>query len=291
MKKVIITLAMLGLIAACTKEVSDSNNPFDVDDPVDTTTVKLTPGTIQSLHKNVFVVKCANPTCHDGSFEPDFRTVQSTYSSLVYQPVTKNDDNGSYTYRVHPGKADESWLMRRLTADEVLGRMPLYANPLSTQEIDEIKYWINQGAKDMEGNPPDLPNLQPTVHGYQIQDTAEVRIDTNKVNGWASATILSPSTEYAMYFYIEDDNTATADLKNQKIEFSYDRDQWSPFYQITPVKIWDKVTRASFNTASFQQNTNVYFRYYVEDEQGAGTEMPEDGSEFWFKENYSIIVQ
>lgn len=291
MKKIVVILALLGLIIACTKEVSDSANPFDVKEPVDTTTVDLTPGTIQALHKNVFIVKCANPTCHDGSFEPDFRTVQSTYSSLVYQPVTKNDDAGSYTYRVHPGKADESWLMRRLTADEVLGRMPLYANPLSTQEIDEIKYWINQGAKDMEGNLPDLPNLQPTVHGYQIQDTAGVQVDTNKVNGWASATILAPSTDYLMYFYVTDDNTATDDLKNQKVEFSYDRDQWSPFFQITPVKVWDKVTLASFNTSSFQPNTTVFFRYYVEDEQGAGTEMPEDRSDFWFKENYSIIVQ
>lgn len=284
-------LFFVGLMS-CKKEVSDEKNPFDVEQNTEGGEVELELSTIQGLHQNVFAVRCANPTCHDGSFEPDFRTVQSTYSSLVYHPVTKNDDGESFTYRVQPGDADASWLNHRVTtSDEVLGRMPLYANPLTDEEIAAIRKWINDGAKDIDGNLPDLPNLPPAVLGYQIQDSQGGRVDTTRVDGWASAAILDPNTAYTMYFYVTDDNTATADLKNQKIEFSYDRDNWTPFYQINPVKIWDNITTAGFNTSTFPSDSTVYFRYYVEDEKGADTQMPENGSPFWYKENFSIIVQ
>lgn len=290
--KTIIALASVLLVANCTKEYSDSENPFDTSSVSDSSEVSLKLSTIEGLHQNVFAVRCANPTCHDGSFEPDFRTVQSTYSSLVYHPVTKNDDGENYTYRVYPGKEEESWLVHRVTtSDEVLGRMPLYATPLSNEEVTAIKKWINDGARDASGNLPDLPNLQPTVHGYQIQDGNGIQVDTNRLDGWASPAILATSTAYTIYFYITDDNTSTDDLQNQKIEFSYDRDNWTPFHQVTPVKVWDNITSASFNTSSFQSNTQVFFRYYVEDEKGAGTEMPEDGTPYWYKENFSILVQ
>ncbi|MBK7268515.1 MAG: hypothetical protein IPI07_03030, partial [Flavobacteriales bacterium] len=29
--------------------------------------------------------------CHDGTFEPEFRTIASAYNSLVYHPVIAND--------------------------------------------------------------------------------------------------------------------------------------------------------------------------------------------------------
>ncbi|AEV34292.1 hypothetical protein Oweho_3341 [Owenweeksia hongkongensis DSM 17368] len=282
---------LLILLFACEHKRDESENPFDVNEEVDTSKVKLKDATIEGLHQNVFSVRCANPTCHDGSFEPDFRTVQSTYSSLVYHPVTKNDDQGSFTYRVVPGNADESWIMRRVTVEDVLGRMPLYAEPLTTQEIEALKYWINDGARDMQGNLPDLPNVQPAVHGYQIQDLQQNRVDTIRVNGWGSAVILQANTDYDYYFYITDDNTLTENLQNQKIEFSYDRDNWTPFHQITPTKLWTDITKATFNTSAFQANTTVYLRYFVEDDQGGKTETPEDGSPYWLKDNYSIIVQ
>lgn len=292
LKNILLILAALVMTFACEQKLDESDNPFDVNQDIDTSEVKLEEATIEGLHKNVFAVRCANPTCHDGSFEPDFRTVQSTYSSLVYHPVTKNDDQGSFTYRVMPGNADSSWIVQRVrTDDEVLGRMPLYAEPLTAKEVEALRLWINNGAKDVQGNVPDLPNEQPTVHGYQIQDLQQNRVDTARVNGWGSAAILQANTAYDFYFYITDDNTLTEDLKNQKIEFSYDRDNWTPFYQISPVKLWTDVTKASFNTSAFQSNTTVYFRYFVEDDQGGKTETPEDASPYWLKDYYSIIVQ
>ena len=34
---------------------------------------------------------CANSGCHDGTFEPDFRTVGSSWNTLVNHPVIAND--------------------------------------------------------------------------------------------------------------------------------------------------------------------------------------------------------
>ena len=54
-------------------------------------------------HKNILEPKCANPACHDGTFEPDFRTIEGSYNTLVYHPVTKNDEDLTYEHRVVPG--------------------------------------------------------------------------------------------------------------------------------------------------------------------------------------------
>ncbi|MDZ7847123.1 MAG: hypothetical protein U5L96_10330 [Owenweeksia sp.] len=112
MTKKWITLGvfLLALTWSCERKDHNPENPFKgqqgPENPEDT--LKL--NGISGLHKNVFSIRCASPACHDGSFEPDYRTVQSTYSSLVYHPVTKNDDQNSYQYRVYPGKAEESLL-------------------------------------------------------------------------------------------------------------------------------------------------------------------------------------
>ncbi len=294
MKKLlyILSFALLFGALSCEKETtSNAENPFLDQQGPDTSVSKLSLSTIEGLHQNVFAVKCANPTCHDGSFEPDFRTVQSTYSSLVYHPVTKNDDQGSYTYRVHPGKANESWITHRVTTDdEVLGRMPLYAKPLSTEEINGLKTWINNGAKDVNGNLPDFPNLPPTVYGYQALDANNDRVDTNRVNGWASAMTLGANQTYTLVFYVEDDTSATADLKNQKVEFSLSRDNFVPMASIPVIKLWENVTVATLNTSQFSSNTTIYFRYYLEDEHGNATQMPSNQSQYWWKENFSFIL-
>ena len=39
---------------------------------------------------------------------------------------------------------------RITTTNDTLGRMPLYAPPLSQAEIDKVVAWINGGAKDVK---------------------------------------------------------------------------------------------------------------------------------------------
>ena len=45
------------------------NNPDDI--PVDS-------ASYLGLHKYIFSKKCAVPACHDGAFEPDFRTIEGS---------------------------------------------------------------------------------------------------------------------------------------------------------------------------------------------------------------------
>src|SRR3982750_3430964 len=90
--KRILVIALVGVLCfpGCKKETAPEN-PYDkVDYGKDTTSATAPdPNSIQGLHKNIFFPRCAKSGCHDGTFEPDYRTVMSTYSTLVYAPVIK----------------------------------------------------------------------------------------------------------------------------------------------------------------------------------------------------------
>ena len=132
-------------------------NPFENgENPIDTViVVELDYTGLVGLQDQLFRPTCANSGCHDGSFEPDFRTLGSTYNTLVNHPVIKNDAANSFTYRVVPGNVSESQLMNRLTVDidNNSGIMPLALEPDSDYPtnkevyLDWVRRWINEGAK------------------------------------------------------------------------------------------------------------------------------------------------
>ena len=114
-------LFFLGLIASlflvnCTED-DLSLNPYDGIDYSDTTLVidTLSSTSFVKLHRDVLGPSCNVMGCHDGSFEPDFRTVQSSYNTLVYHPILKNNLDETFTYRVVPGDTANSVLHERLT--------------------------------------------------------------------------------------------------------------------------------------------------------------------------------
>ena len=102
---------------ACKKE-SIPDNPYD---SIDRSNNQVNPpdpdpNSIVGLHKNIFFPKCANPGCHDGTFEPDYRTVESSYATLVYQSVNKFTlGSDTFSLRVIPHNVADSWLIERLT--------------------------------------------------------------------------------------------------------------------------------------------------------------------------------
>ncbi len=49
---------------------------------------------------------------------------------------------------VVPGDADNSLLFQKLTTPPCGGRMPLGGSPLTAAELDQIRSWIEAGAKD-----------------------------------------------------------------------------------------------------------------------------------------------
>ena len=150
-------LLILFFVDACTKE---PDNPYNNIPPPPSDSISLykpDPKSIEGLHAYIFKPTCANSGCHDGTFEPDYRTILSTYNTLVYRPVIKNDPTNSYQYRVVPGDINKSILYNRLTKDidGQSGIMPLVIDPGSdwetkkTEYINNIKDWIENGAKDI----------------------------------------------------------------------------------------------------------------------------------------------
>lgn len=165
MKNWLITgLSLLLLITSCKKE--EYVNPYTVagnnNSNGNVTTPNLDPNSISGIHARILKPTCANSGCHDGTFEPDFRTVESSYNTLVYHPIIKNNPQGLYTYRVIPGNIQLSQFYKRMIEDidGQSGIMPLSLEPDSDWEEKKQEYianiynWIQQGAKDIFGNSP-----------------------------------------------------------------------------------------------------------------------------------------
>ena len=76
MRGLISFILIACLFFSCKKE--DKVNPYDL--VVDTTSQNPNqqsppdPTSIAGLHQLIFAPTCANSGCHDGTFEPDFRT-------------------------------------------------------------------------------------------------------------------------------------------------------------------------------------------------------------------------
>lgn len=154
MKKLTFLLPII-LLFACNKNAS--TNPFtEVPDPNGETEnpIELEPTSLAGLHQNIFKPTCANSGCHDGTFEPDFRTIEGTYNTLVNHPIIKNDPGNTFTFRVVPGNVEASQLVARVTydIDGNSGIMPLAIDPDSDyaakkeEYIQNIKDWISAGA-------------------------------------------------------------------------------------------------------------------------------------------------
>lgn len=152
-------------------------NPYD-DMPEITVeldaTAPIPEGSFAWLHDRMFQATCANSGCHDGTFEPDFRTIGSAWNTLVNHPVISNDAAGSFTYRVVPGSVDESLLMKRLTTfiPNTSGMMPLEVDKGSDwyewrdTYLEALTDWIANGAADINGNVAGATNLPSQITGF-----------------------------------------------------------------------------------------------------------------------------
>jgi hypothetical protein len=177
MKKLLILMALGVLVLGSCKKSNRPENPFD--DPKNKPPVNTGPtdplslDNFAGLHRQIFAPTCANSGCHDGTFEPDFRTIEGAYNTLVYQPVIKNNPANAFTYRVLPGNAQASVLHERVVndIDGISGIMPLSLDPGSDWPAKKGEYiaalvaWINGGARDMFGNPPVSGPANPRLQG------------------------------------------------------------------------------------------------------------------------------
>jgi len=298
------------VLDGCNTETELPPNPYDAIDyptapaPSDT----LAPNSIVSIHRDILHPRCAVPGCHDGAFEPDFRTVQSSFSTLVYAPIVKNNQDSSFTYRVIPFDTARSVLHERLTNccfANVDDRMPQdnIGVPLESEFITRIEGWIMTGAQTMFGEVPDLPNLAPTV-GYflAIDEFAENFTEFSAVGNRIDNVIFNPfimqqNTDMLMVIVIEDDSTAIPDLQINTLRTSYDPNDFSPTasgYQEYAATLFSVPGEGSLwyvpmNTGSFAPDNVVYMRYYVSDGENT-TEMPAQEMIIQYKTFWSFYI-
>ena len=82
--KILLFFIILISFLSCQKE---SINPYENPDlypPTgDSTAYFSDPTNFAAIYSNIFLPHCSNSGCHDGSFEPDFRSIESSYNTLV----------------------------------------------------------------------------------------------------------------------------------------------------------------------------------------------------------------
>jgi len=317
MKKNIYIFIIISLVfQACKKdgEINPYDNP-NLNSPEDTTTNYFPDATtFQALHNNIFIPTCANSGCHDGAFEPDFRTIESSYNTLVYQPVIKNDNVNTYEFRVKPSNSDKSILYKRLIEDidGISGIMPLSAeyNPEhywfdhKEEYIQNIKDWIDNGAKDMFGNLPLQPNNIPEMRGAIAFVTGQNIPLSREI---PSGTIYVPSSANSidLWFSVKDDILPANELSYNKIKFStnlFDFENKPEFslevimppkneigyYVSTTDDFYHKYT---LDISSFTAGDIVFIKIYVKDDVNPITEIPSNGSDYNIVKHFTFTVQ
>ncbi len=323
MKKLLLILPVFLLasffINSCKKEVkriepTHPANPYDdVDYGNDPDLIALDSSSYLGLHKLIFTPKCGVPACHDGSFEPDFRTIEGSYNQLVYHNVIKNNVANSFTYRVVPNDTANSWLHERITTgNTVLGKMPLY-DVLDDWQIESVEKWILEGAKDIFGNSPSIPNYEPSTGGLlaYLNNTSGTRLDTVRTSV-VEPMVFPNSSNIELWFLLYDtDPTGNFvpgwGLTHNKIKISDHPFDFSTATelnltllsalnpQMLPLPLSTSGTapfyhHITINTANYTTGKTYYIRQYVKDASGVLTELPETGSPYYLFTYFSFKV-
>ncbi len=300
-----IQLIFAGMIAtmlafnSCTKEDTAPLNPYDDVNynPDSVAQSNPDPNSIVGLHKNIFSPRCAMPGCHDGTFEPDYRTVRSTYSTLVYQPVNRStvDSINFFSLRVIPFDVSHSLLHERLTTptNNFMPSNGSGGGRLSAEEIQHIDNWISNGAKDENGIIPVAPNLPPVFNGFLAADSALHRIDTIRVGGISYNPIIVHSNQTILIVpLVTDDSTAILNLQVNRLKLSLDMDDFSAALSVNAVYYSAGNAWVATFPAAYPSGTIVYFRYYVNDGNHVNdSEFPRSDMPVYYKTYASFYVQ
>lgn len=272
-------------------------------------------GSFAWLHAKVFRPTCTNSGCHDGTFEPEFRSLSSTYNSLVFHPVIANDDAQTYEYRVVPGNADLSLLHARLTIDipNTTGTMPPLVDPgsdwpdNSEMYIQKIKDWINNGATDMYGNPAPVEeaNFPPLLYGVSIfpvgNTTTPFPREEDATYGVGSIEI--PAGNVDVWILPYDDNAGFTGFNSVSLKASESPTDFTNFIAAdcavqSPISALDFGNNVSqfyykgtLNFSAAQTGDTYFIRCYMDDGmQTTLTEVPNNGSIYVYYLLFSVKI-
>ncbi|MBX7242570.1 MAG: hypothetical protein K1X92_12585 [Bacteroidia bacterium] len=272
----------------------------------------LDPKSFAGMHQNIFKPTCANSGCHDGTFEPDFRTIESSYNTLVLRAVIKNNPQNSFQYRVKPGDPAASVLWERLNTDidGQSGIMPLVVDPGSdwdtkkSQYLNDIRDWIQNGAKDMFGNSPVSGNLQPSMRGIIGFPAGNTTSPLDRDAGTGAILVPPGSASFDLWFSFADDNASPQDLQNNTVKFSASQNDFSgspsqSLQIVSPVNqtgyfgdIVPYTHKVTVNMSAFANGSTIFARAYVKDPLLSNvTEIPAEGSAGYIKQYFSFKKQ
>lgn len=296
-------LVITAFLACKEKEVV---NPYATEVPetlVETVDLSTLPNdNFAWLHHKIFKPTCANSGCHDGSFEPHFSSISSSYATLVNHPVISNDANFSFDYRVTPGYTSTSLLYERLTNEipNSSGMMPLVVdadsdwNDRRDEYLAAISAWINNGAPDMYGNPApsDTGDFPPQIEGLMVfpegNTTTPYERDPEIVG---VSPIIAEATTVDIWVAVTDDNTQAASMSVNELRISTEISDvddaaahiYSTASQINApgfgggsITYWHKAT---VDLGIYDSGTTLFLRSYFDDGvQSEVTAIPNEGS-------------
>jgi hypothetical protein len=312
MRKLLIIVIFGLFVFSCKKDKYE--NPYDDPSLKKPETVKPYPeppaGSFAYLHKYIFKPTCANSGCHDGTFEPDFRTVYSSYNTLVNQAVISNDASSTYKYRVLPGNSSMSLIKARLTQSNIgSGQMPLISgmewSSNKDKYIQDIIKWIDGGAKDMFGNEPASGNMEPRAVGVQVFPAGNTTTPYLRGTGSDVQPIEVPGNlAVDIWVSFEDDSTVAKNLDSTQIKLS---DKITDFTLATsavlsyasPLAGKDFLGNSTSYThkttvtiSSYPTGTLLFLRVYMRDAHHTKvTETPNNGSSNYTTKFFTLKIK
>lgn len=302
--RIISLIAVIALVFVACKPEEVVNPYAEIEQNVD---VQLPADVLPTdnfawLHAKVFKPTCANSGCHDGTFEPHFNTISSSYNTLVNHPVIANDAQFSFDYRVVPGNVSASLLYERLTneIENTSGMMPLVVDADSDWDAQRDNYlaalsaWINAGAPDMYGNIPGSGSVDfpPTIEGLLVfpSGTTSTPYERDPESVGVSP-ILVPATTIDIWVAVTDDNTAPQNMTVNELQvattlellttaaplsFVSGASITAPGFTTPSVTYWHK---ASVNLSAYASGTTLFLRTTFDDGvQPEPTQLPNTGS-------------
>ena len=305
-RHLIIVLPLVGglMLWSCGDDVPEPYNPYsEIVYPIDGNPVdNSSPHSLSRTHNEVFEPKCNVLGCHDGSFEPDFRTPHSTYSTLVYHSIKKNNAAEEFEYRVIPYDTASSVIWERITNCCFVNendRMPQDNIGISMpqESIDQIGNWIMAGAPDLFGNVAVKPNTLPNIMYASFFD---VEYDTNYTSNrvddeWYNPFMLPQNTDINVVITVEDDNVENLDLLYNTMKISTDMNNFTNAQEFQATCLdneeFDYPFLLTLNTSIFNTNQQYFVRYYTKDDPNAPlAEYPETEDESYYKSTWSFIL-
>jgi hypothetical protein len=302
----LFAILFVSILTGCEEEAVPAN-PFE-DQVSNQDTVRLEveeveSATIAGIYQNAFKPTCANVGCHDGTFEPDFRTLESAYNTLVYQEPIKND--GRFDYRVDPGSVETSVIMARLN-NTLSPPMPIQLEPDSDwfefgdDYIEDIRTWIENGALDIMGQEPSVEGALFRLEGaFAMQnDSILRRFDTRN----PLRLFVDSVNESYLYFALSHTDLDLQTLEGSiEVGFSRDPDSFEnsmeSFVDYLPSSImhygYDGVSipyhfRVEVHPEDFEAGETYYMRLYLRPGGQIDQEIPSESALFHLKKYYSI---